>query len=388
MMNPKTFFANQRRQQLKAIIEHPYFGFIVIGLALMVVQVLYTSGAGISLTFMRSFGMTMIYVVVALGFSILLGYAGLASLGTAGFVGIGTYLLGYFTNQLQLSVVWIIVIAVLGAILIGLIVGFISLRIEGMYLAIITLGLSEILNEVFKNATAITNGTNGLGMDTLVLFGQPVLRNPNDVFVVLVIALVIVMIFTFNIIKSPTGRAMLSMKNSESAAQAMGVSIFRYRLLAFMVATVYAFFGGLLYMAYIGFSIPTSWSLAFSLNILAAVIVGGSRSIYGIILGTFMIFGFDMAVIQNIRLWPNNPWVLKLIENNPANAEQIANFFRNLQGAIPTMSYILNGLLIILVIMFYPGGLIQLLTAIKTKVVKWTTWLYQKVKVAIYGEDQ
>lgn len=387
-MNPKTYFGNQNKQRIRSILEHPYFGFIVIGLLLIIIQLLYTAGWGISLTFMRSFGMTMIYVVVALGFSILLGYAGLASLGTAGFVGIGTYLLGYFTNQLQVSAIWIVLIAIVGAIMIGLIVGFISLRIEGMYLAIITLGLSEILNEVFKNATTITNGTNGLGMDTLVLFGQPFLRNPNDVFVVLVIALVVVMILTFNIIKSPTGRAMLSMKNSESAAQAMGVSIFKYRLLAFMVATVYAFFGGLLYMAYLGFSIPSSWSLAFSLNILAAVIVGGSRSIYGIILGTFMIFGFDMAVIQNIRLWPNNPWVLKLIENNPESADQIASFFRNLQGAIPTMSYILNGLLIIIVIMFYPGGLIQLLTTIKNKVVKVSHKIYQKVKVMLYGEDR
>ena len=156
-----------------------------------------------------------------------------------------------------------------------------------------------------------------------------------------------IMALTLNIMKSPTGRALLAMRNSESAAQAMGVSIFRYRLLAFIVSTVYALLGGVFYMSYISFSIPTTWTIAFSLNILAAVIVGGSQSIYGIILGTFMIFGLNLAVFQQIQFFIDNP----------------------------AISVVFNGVLIIVVIMFYPGGLIRLVNTLyykaKAGIEKW-----------------
>jgi branched-chain amino acid transport system permease protein len=245
------------------------------------------------------------------------------------------------------------------AIIIGAIVGFISLRIEGMYLAIITLGLSEILNEVFKNATSITNGTNGLSLDGIVLFNNAIQINHNVIFIAIAVIMLFMMIITLNLMKSPTGRALLAMRNSQSAAQALGVSIFKYRLLAFITSTVYALLGGVLYMTYIGFSIPSSWSLAFSLNILAAVIVGGAQSIYGIVLGTFMIFGLNLAVLQQIPLFVENP----------------------------AITVVFNGLLIIAVIMFYPGGLIRLMGSVGNKLkLSFQKWK-KKRRAYIYGDD-
>ena len=385
-MNPMTASKQQLREKFKQLTHHPYFGFLVVGMMLLVLFVLYTNGS-IPLTTMRALGKTTIYVVIALGFSILLGYAGLASLGTAGFVGVGTYLLGYLTKSYQWSSLTILIVTILGAIVIGLVVGFISLRIEGMYLAIITLGLSEILNEVFKNATAITNGTNGLGIDNLFFFGQTINISIQSIFSVLVFALVLIMVLTYNIIQSPTGRAMLSMKNSESAAQAMGVSILQYRLLAFIIASVYAFIGGFLYMAFYGFTIPTSWTLGFSLNILAAVIVGGSRSIYGIMLGTFMIFGLDEMVFKNIVVYPS-AFAQRLMTSYPEAAQSIESTLKYIQGILPHMTYILGGVLIIVVIMFYPGGLIQLVTTLGKKIQKLISSIKKKVRVMIYGEDQ
>lgn len=329
----------ERLAKWHSIKNHPYFGFVVLTAVMLLIQLLRVMGVDIPITILRAFGYTMIYIIIALGFSILLGYAGLASLGTAGFVGIGTYIVGYMSNQLEASAFVILIVALLGAIVIGAIVGFISLRIEGMYLAIITLGLSEILTEVFKNATAITNGTNGLSLNGIYLFGNLIELEHNTVFVVIAIAMLFIMIITLNLMKSPTGRAMLAMRNSQSAAQAMGVSIFKHRLLAFITSTVYALLGGVFYMTYIGFSIPSTWSLAFSLNILAAVIVGGSQSIYGIVLGTFMIFGLNLAVLQQIPFFVENP----------------------------AISIVFNGVLIIVVIMFYPGGLIRLFQTIGQK---------------------
>lgn len=347
------------KNRFRSITKHPYFGFVFIGILLLFVQLVQAVGVEIPISILRGIGLTMVYIVIALGFSILLGYAGLASLGTAGFVGVGTYLIGYLTMSLNYPFWIIIIISLLSAVVLGTIVGFISLRIEGMYLAIITLGLAEILNEIFKNAVNVTGGTMGLSMTKIVLFNELIVLDSSKVFTLLILVLIGMMILTLNIIKSPTGRAMLAMKNSESAAQALGVSLLKYRLLAFIISTVYAFIGGMLYMSYFQFSIPTTWSLAFSLNILAAVIVGGAQSIYGILLGTFMIFGLDMAVFQRIPFF---------IEH-------------------PAITLVFNGVLIIVVIMFYPGGLIRLVQTISYKLKNLWKQIKTKWRIYRYGED-
>lgn len=338
-------------KRFMGLTKHPYFGFIVIGLFLALGQILGQVGV-LGTSLVRSFGYTSIYMIVGLGFALLLGYAGLASLGTAGFVGLGSYIMGYLAKTHDLPLILVMMVGILIAILVGLIVGFISLRIEGMYLAIVTLGLSEIFNEVFKNAYSITNGTNGLS-----IFGVGASREV--AYYTAIGLLILMMIVTFNVMKSPTGRAMLAMKNSDSAAQAMGVSILKYRLLAFIFATVYAVIAGILYINYAKFSIPTTWSLAYSLNILAAVIVGGSSTILGIFLGTFLIFGLNLGILQQFEFFAQNS----------------------------AYTVIFNGALIIIVIMFYPGGLSKLVLTLSYKIKKTYKTLKEKWLAYKYGQD-
>lgn len=323
--------------RLRAIVKHPYFGFVVLGIVLLLADVLSLLGL-ISGSLMSSIVMTVIYAVVGLGFSLLLGFGGLASLGTAGFVGLGTYMIGFFCGKLGLPFLLTLAISIAAAIVLGAIVGFISLRIEGMYLAIITLGLSEIMREIFKSFTAFTNGVDGFVFRNFTLFGKHVSDFAVDVIVITTFVLLIVL--TINIIKSPTGRALLAMKNSDSAAQSMGIGLMKYRLLAFVLSTIYAVVGGLLYMMHVKYSLPSTWSLDFSLNILAAVVVGGAQSITGILLGTFMIFGLNVTVLANIP------------------------FFQRYSDA----TWILSGVLIIVVTMFYPGGLIRLLQTLRIRI--------------------
>ncbi len=330
---------NKKHTFLNKIVTHPYFGFILAGLLLMTVQLLEYQGI-IGVTYARAFGLTIIYFIISLGFSLLLGYAGLASLGTSGFIGLGAYITGYVLKTLELPLIVALLLTLVIAIVIGTIVGFISLRIEGMYLAIITLGLSEILNEIFKNAVKFTNGVNGLKLSSLTMFNTIITHR--EFYFVLVFVMVLAMILTINIISSPTGRAMLAMKNSTSAAQAMGISILKYRLLAFVIATIYAAVGGLLYFGYWLTSNPETWSISLSLSILAAVIVGGAKSIWGVLAGTFLMFGIDLAVFKQM------------------------DFFQKYQD----VPYLFSGLLIILVVMFYPGGLSKLGVDIKTFIKK------------------
>jgi len=342
--------------RLSTVSKHPYFGFVVFGTLLVVLR-LFALGGIVPNSLAKSLTITMIYAIVALGFSLLLGYAGLASLGTAGFVGLGTYVIGHFSGTAGQPFWVTLLIAFGGALVLGAIVGFISLRIEGMYLAIITLGLSEIMREIFKSFDAFTNGVNGLEFRNFALFGQPVSEFAVDMIVIVVFILLI--LGTLNIIKSPTGRALLAMKNSDSAAQSMGIGLMKHRLLAFVLATFYAVIGGLLYMMDQKFSIPTTWSLDFSLNILAAVVVGGAQSVTGIILGTFMIFGLNMTVLKEIA------------------------FFRE----FPDATWIVSGLLIILITMFYPGGLIRLFNAIRFKLTAAIKKIRAKWRAYRYGED-
>lgn len=365
-MTYETKMKNTYKNKFKSMVKHPYFGFFVITIIMLLVQLLRVAGVDVANQTLRAFGKTMIYIIVGLGFSILLGFGGLASLGTAGFVGLGAYLLGYFTNNKGYSVFLIILITIAVAIVVGTVVGFISLRIEGMYLAIITLAIAEIINEVFTNWTAFSNGIDGMIVNNrIVLFNKYVVLDPNTVFVAISLALLLMMIITFNIMKSPTGRALLAMRNSTSAAQAMGISIFKYRLLAFIVSTVYAMLAGVLYLTYIPstFPVPGDWTLNLSLLILAAVIVGGSRSIYGIIMGTFLIFGFDLAVLSN------------------------RNNFGGYFVEHPEISIMLNGVLIILVIMFYRGGLIRLVNTVIAFIKRLFLKLKNKWKEYRYGPD-
>jgi len=282
---------------------------------------------------------------------LLMGYSGLASLGTGGFIGIGTYSVHYIMAESGLTLGVAIVVAIAVAVLIGIIVGFISLRIEGIYLVILTLGLSEILRNIYvalQDKISLTNPK---------IFGIVIPRQAS-IYLVMV-ALVVVMILTSNLINSPTGRAMLAMKNSTSAAQAMGISLLKYRLLAFVICTAYASLSGVMLMITVR-SATASFGTGFyalitSLNILAAVIIGGYKSIWGAIFGTFIMYGLQTTLLNNVEFLSENPVIITFI----------------------------SGVLVILVVMFYPGGLAQLFGELKAKIKKQAA----KRKEAIYGKD-
>jgi branched-chain amino acid transport system permease protein len=315
------------------LIRHPFFGFIIFGAAMLAIQLMQRAGL-VQYSFAKALGQTAIYSIAALGFSFLLGYAGLSSLGTAGFAGLGSYITGYLLNtytRLPFFPVLLIVIAV--SIILGVSVGFISLRIEGIFLAIVTLGLSEVLGQVFLNAD-FTGGPNGMRTGYIHILPNVlnIRTNIAILYCIVTVVLVLLMLLTCNLISSPTGRAMLAMKNSTSAAQAMGISLLKYRLLAFILATAYAGIAGSLHMIYGQYTDPVQWTIMFSLNILAACLVGGAKSIWGVLIGTLIIFGLTPLFFQDIQFLRNNSWVMSVI----------------------------SGVLIILVVMFFRGGLIQL----------------------------
>lgn len=339
---------------IEKFTKHPVTGFAIFAVILVVMQVLAKQGY-MSPSFVTAIGTTVIYCIIALGFCLLLGYSALASLGTAGFIGIGAYSAYYCLAEWGLTIGVGFIIAIVVAFVIGIIVGYISLRIEGIYLAIVTLGVAQIIKEILS-ALCDTIKLKGA---QITLFGMETLKLKTDaIFYILVGIMFVLMLITSNLMNSPTGRAMLAMKNSTSAAQAFGISLMKYRLMAFIISIIFASIAGFLFMLYVRYvsnSSSTLFSLSTSLNILGAVIIGGTKSIWGTVGGTFIIYGIDKMFLQDIAFFRENPTLI--------------TFF--------------CGILVVVVVMFYPGGLAQLVLELRIKLKQ----LRIKMREARYGKE-
>lgn len=319
------------------ILKNPHFQFVIFGIALALIPTLANMGI-LKASYITILGGTLIYAIAALGLNILLGYSGLITLGTAGFMGLAAYISAYATSNLKLPFEVALVLAIVIPTIIGILVGLVSLKIEGIYLAIATLCVSEILRKTFEELEWFTNGFSGKKVGFPKLLGVLTLDRTTTYYLI-VLFLIIVMLITYNMMNGQLGRALNAMRGSEAASQAMGVNLLKYRLVAFALSTIFASVAGVLYVHFIRFTYPSTWSLKLSLDFLAMIVIGGLRSIYGTVLGAFVIFAVPDLFLKEI------PYFSQL-------------------------SYIFNGVLIILVIMFYPNGLIYVGRDIKKLIKK------------------
>ena len=328
----------KKQNRVQAFFRHPLSQIILFVIILAVIQLLSMAGI-VSNSLVFAIGNTLIYAIIAIGFCLLLGYSGLASLGTAGFIGLGAYSAFYVVQEMGMPYIAALVVTLAVSIGIGVVVGFISLRIEGIYLAILTLGLAEII----RNLLMALKSTIQIEIENVRLFG--LLMDTRGGYFLILLTFAVLFWLTANLINSPAGRAMLAMKNSTSAAQAMGISLMKYRLLAFVISTVFAAIGGLLYMMYVRTmttATSTLLTLTTSLNILGAVIIGGAKSLWGTTSGVFIIYGIQSMFLSRIPFFIENPAFMTLV----------------------------TGVLIILVVMFFPGGFAQIIHQAKQRLGK------------------
>jgi branched-chain amino acid transport system permease protein len=318
---------------------HPYRNFIFTGLILLLIPLFHSIGVIGSGT-LGIWAYIIFITVVALGLNILLGFSGLISLGTAGFVGAGALGTGVFIS-LGLPFELAALLAILISALLGALIGFLSLKVEGLYLAIATLFVGEILRQIYTQVELFGGQMLRIGAIDFLGFIRLSANPPGErriLFAFLVVILIGMMIVMYHLTQSKTGRALLAMSRSESAAQAMGVVILKYRLVAFVTATVFASVGGVMYALYFQNVPTTAWTLDLSLFIIAMVVVGGFKSIYGTLIGAFIIHGIPNLILKEI---------------------------------FGDISFIFSGILIILVILYYPYGAIQLFYDAKAKLLKW-----------------
>lgn len=263
--------------------------FALIAVAFLVLNLLVSAGVlGLyQIQILMGIGISMI---MAMGTNLVLGFSGQFSLGQAGFMAIGAYATAIMTNSNPTYAGFYISMLV-GALIAGLIavlVGFPTLRLKGDYLAIATLGVSEIIRIAIVNGGELTNGAAGL---TGIL--------PYTSWPVVFIFVVLIAIFIMNFLRSSIGRQVISVREDEIAAESMGVNTTKIKVITFAFAAMTAAIAGSLYVGYIGTVAPKDFTIMRSIDYLIIAVLGGLGSMTGTIVAA-IVLGILNMYLQNV----------------------------------------------------------------------------------------
>jgi branched-chain amino acid transport system permease protein len=283
-----------------------------------------------------------IYVLLAIGLNVVVGFAGLLDLGFVAFYAIGAYTTAWVTGSLPtpalfhhpLNPFWAIPIAIVIVMVAGILLGAPTLRLRGDYLAIVTLGFGEIVTIFANNLYGITGGSLGskpiphpslhVGPIHYVWGLAPV------PYYYLTLVFIVIFLVVFSLLeRSRVGRAWTAIREDEVAAESVGINPLKYKVMAFAIGAASAGFAGVITASQSNYIFPSSFTLQFSINILVLVILGGMGSIAGVVLGAI--------VIQTIT---------EFLTHSPPPGYQASDL------------YIYLGALLIVMMIFRPAGLI------------------------------
>lgn len=221
--------------------------------------------------------LALINIILAVSLNLIVGFTGQLCLGHAGFMAIGAYVSAVITTKLHLPFIVALVIGSIVACIFAALIGYPTLRLKGDYFAITTLAFCEIIRVVIMNIDYV-GGARGFT-------GIP--RNTN--FTIAFIFVVLTLIIIYNIIHSSHGRSMISIRENEIAAEAMGVNGFKYKMMAFVIGAFFAGLAGGLYSHYMGYIQPTSFDFVKSIDYLTFVVFGGMGSLSGSVIATALL---------------------------------------------------------------------------------------------------
>lgn len=279
-----------------------------------------------------------IMIVAVLGLMILTGYAGQINLGQAAFVSVGAYASALMTTRLGMPFWIALPLAGLSAGMVGFIFGLPSLRVKGFYLAMTTLAAQFIIPTLIAHVrTDITGGGRGLIVPAPRI-GEIVLNSPAEMYFVIITVLIILTFIAKSLVRGSIGRAFVAIRDNDLAAEAMGINVFRYKLLAFFICSFYAGIAGSLWAHWIRAINYDTLTIMDSIWYLGMMIVGGMGSITGAIIGPIFIYGFDQVLT----------WT----------ANHLGGVFTNLPATLPAAIHVMVfGLIILLFLAFEPRGL-------------------------------
>jgi branched-chain amino acid transport system permease protein len=279
----------------------PFHSTVILGAAgiLAIVLPLLLMKAGVIDPYTtRILTMGGVNAIMAMSVNMIVGITGQLSLGQAGFLAIGAYACIFFNFDMGLPLPLAALCAVLVTTLAGFLIGFPVLKLTGDYLAIVTLGFGEIIRVVFINLKAITGGPNGRTFPTVIVM------NGELAFILTTITLIVTLALLQNFLRSSYGRAIKACREDEIAANANGITIFRYKMLGFVIAAFIAGIGGCLYAMVNGFVKPDMAQFLRSIDFLIYVVLGGMGSMTGSILSAYVLTYLQefLRFLQDYRL--------------------------------------------------------------------------------------
>jgi branched-chain amino acid transport system permease protein len=319
-----------------------WLGFALVGLSLALLPF---ALAQVGTTWVRITNYAILYVLLALGLNIVVGFAGLLDLGYIAFYAVGAYTYALLASpQFNLHLpFWVILpIGAAVAALFGVLLGAPTLKLRGDYLAIVTLGFGEIIR-IFLNNLArpvnITNGPQGItGIDPFALAGFRFVGPVMYYYVLLAVALAIIVV-NLRLQNSRIGRAWEAIREDEVAARAMGIDTRNLKLLAFAMGASFGGVAGGMFSAIQGFISPESFVLVESIMVVSMVVLGGMGNIWGVILGALL-----LSFVPEILRWTVTPIQEALFGRMIVEPEVIR--------------MLLFGLALVLVMLFRPAGLL------------------------------
>ncbi len=297
---------------MRNVLKHLYskdkrgawIAFVVLAIVLLALP--FFTDALFGRGWVRIMDFALLYIMLALGLNIVVGYAGLLDLGYIAFFAVGAYcyaLLG--SPQLGLHLpFWIVLpLGTLLACIFGVLLGAPTLRLRGDYLAIVTLGFGEIIRIFLNNLNApinITNGPQGISMIDPIRFGEFSLGNTHELFgltfpsvhlhyYLFLLFTLLVIFISLRLEDSRIGRAWMAIREDEVAAEAMGINTRNIKLLAFAMGATFGGLAGGLFAGFQGFVSPESFSLTESITVLCMVVLGGMGNISGVLLGGILL---------------------------------------------------------------------------------------------------
>lgn len=236
----------------------------------------------------------LIYAIAGLGLMLLAGFTGLFSLGHAAFLGVGAYTEAVLTNAGVPFPIAMVGAAGLAAA-VGWIVGLPALRVRGIYLGMATLAFGFIVEEGLARWDSVTGGNSGLQVKPPSISGWA-LSSATEFYALCLLITILATLAILNLLRSPTGRAFVAIRDSEVSAQSMGIHLARYKTLSFALSAALAGVAGALYAHKLQFISPDQFSILQSIDLLLMIVIGGLGSVHGAFLGATFLIAMPQAI--------------------------------------------------------------------------------------------
>ncbi len=323
--------ASTRGPWWNRLLESRYLGWVALAVALLAPFVTATNYA---LSVMTS---AALFVMLAVGLNMVVGYCGLLDLGYAAFFAIGAYTSGILATRYGWPLLGTVPVVILAAVIAGIVIGGPTLRLRSDYLAIVTLGFGEIVR-ITANNLSITGGPSGIyGIPGITLFGLD-LSSPAAFYYTCVVVVSLAVLGAGRLGRSRLGRAWRFVREDEDAAEAMGINTYQVKLAAYIGGAIWGGLAGVLFGAQLSAISPPSFTFLWSALILMAVVLGGMGSTPGVVIGAILVsvvpevlrgaadyrfFAFGVLLIVLMIFRPQGIWPAHATERQSRRAGDV-----------------------------------------------------------------